>query len=151
MSPSRNEEHFYGRHSVAAPAVSSTDSRIFEIADIALHQLLTRSPWSNLYLTVACRGSTRVLMNFETLAIEIDVPIARLVLNRPDRLNAINSTMLRELTEAARWFDSLPDVRVVIFSGAGRAFCAGVDLKDSSRSGADHSWLSLRSVAGGCL
>jgi enoyl-CoA hydratase/carnithine racemase len=83
-------------------------------------------------------------MNFATLTVEVDGPIARLVLNRPDRLNAINSTMLRELTEAARWFGSLPDVRVVIFSGAGRAFCAGVDLKDSRGTDADHSWLALR-------
>ena len=51
-------------------------------------------------------------MNFETLVVEVDGSIARLTLNRPDRLNAMNSTMLRELAEAARWFDTQPDVRV---------------------------------------
>lgn len=53
-------------------------------------------------------------MNFETLNLEVCGPIGRLTLNRPERLNAMNSTMLRELAEAARWFDTQPDVRVVI-------------------------------------
>ena len=41
-------------------------------------------------------------MNFETLVVEVSGPIARLTLNRPERLNAMNPTMLRELAEAAR-------------------------------------------------
>ena len=82
-------------------------------------------------------------MDFETLNIEVTGPIARLTLNRPECLNAMNAIMLRELAEAARWFDSQRDVRVVIVSGAGRAFSAGADLKDSSRSEAD-GWLALR-------
>ena len=44
-------------------------------------------------------------MNFKTLKVEIDGPLGRLTLNRPERLNAMNATMLRELVEAARWFD----------------------------------------------
>ena len=85
-------------------------------------------------------------MNFETLAIEVSGQIGRLTLNRPERLNAMNSTMLCELAEAARWFDTKPDVRVVIVRGAGRAFSAGADLKDSSRSDAD-GWLARRDAA----
>lgn len=85
-------------------------------------------------------------MNFETPAIEVSGRIGRLTLNRPERLNAMNSTMLRELAEAARWFDTKPDVRVVIVRGAGRAFSAGADLKDSSRSEAD-GWLARREAA----
>jgi enoyl-CoA hydratase/carnithine racemase len=86
-------------------------------------------------------------MNFETLAVEVSGRIGRLTLNRPERLNAMNSTMLRELAEAARWFGTQPDVRVVIVSGAGRAFSAGADLKDSSRREADGSWLDRRAAA----
>jgi enoyl-CoA hydratase len=82
-------------------------------------------------------------MNFETLNIDSNGPIGHLTLNRPQQLNAMNSTMLRELAEAARWFDTQPEVRVVIVRGAGRAFCAGVDLKDSSRTDADGAWLTL--------
>jgi len=85
-------------------------------------------------------------MNFETLAIEVSGQIGRLTLNRPERLNAMNSTMLCELAEAARWFDTKPDVRVVIVRGAGRAFSAGADLKNSSRSEAD-GWLARRDAA----
>ena len=85
-------------------------------------------------------------MNFETLSIEVSGRIGRLTLNRPEQLNAMNSTMLRELAEAARWFDTRPDVRVVIVRGAGRAFSAGADLKDSSRNEAD-GWLARRAAA----
>jgi len=85
-------------------------------------------------------------MDFETLNIEVNGPIGRLTMNRPERLNAMNATMLRELAEAARWFDSERDVRVVIVRGAGRAFSAGADLKDSSRSEAD-GWLARREAA----
>jgi enoyl-CoA hydratase/carnithine racemase len=86
-------------------------------------------------------------MNFETLALEVNGPIGRLVLNRPERLNAMSSTMLWELVEAARWFDSRPEVRVVILAGAGRAFCAGVDLKEASRTQAEASWPAQREAA----
>jgi len=85
-------------------------------------------------------------MDFETLDIEVNGSIARLTLNRPERLNAMNATMLRELAEAARWFDGQRDVRVVIVRGAGRAFSAGADLKDTSRSEAD-DWLARREAA----
>jgi 1,4-dihydroxy-2-naphthoyl-CoA synthase len=60
---------------------------------------------------------------FETIKVEIDGAVGRLTLNRPERLNAIGATMLGELAEAARWFDTHHDLRVVIVSGAGRAFC----------------------------
>jgi enoyl-CoA hydratase/carnithine racemase len=63
----------------------------------------------------------------------------------------MNATMLRELAAAAYWFDQQEDLRVVIISGTGRAFCAGADLFESpttdllSESG--KSWLSRREVA----
>lgn len=60
----------------------------------------------------------------------IENGISRIRLNRPERLNAFNWTLIRELhnniTEAVRE----PSVRVIIFSGEGRAFSAGADLKD---------------------
>jgi len=85
---------------------------------------------------------------FQTIRVEADDNgLGRLILNRPDRLNAIGATMLRELAEAARWFDSHRELRVVIISGAGRAFCAGADLQDMPRSDPQsQSWLYRREV-----
>jgi enoyl-CoA hydratase/carnithine racemase len=68
---------------------------------------------------------------FDTLqVIEADDDIALVTLNRPERLNAITSTMIAELEEIVRAVDLDPDLRVVIVTGAGRGFCAGLDLQD---------------------
>jgi len=64
----------------------------------------------------------------ETVKIEVEGSLGRLILNRPARLNAINAQIELDITQAARWFDSVESVRVVIVSGAGRAFSAGADL-----------------------
>jgi enoyl-CoA hydratase/carnithine racemase len=58
-----------------------------------------------------------------------DDGIATITLNRPDRLNAINSEIGQELIKVLDEVDADPDVRAVILTGAGRAFCAGADLK----------------------
>lgn len=66
---------------------------------------------------------------FETLRAEIDGSLGRLTLDRPKKLNPLSTTALTELAAAARWFDEQPGVKVVIVSGAGRAFSAGADLE----------------------
>ena len=86
-------------------------------------------------------------MDFKTLRIEVSGSIGRLTLNRPDKLNAMNSAMLLEVSEAAHWFDSQTEVRVVIVRGAGRAFSAGADLKDTSRSNTEVPWQARRAAA----
>jgi len=65
---------------------------------------------------------------FSTLAVRIDGAVHHLTLNRPEQLNAIDMTMAGELLEyfGALQFDT--DVRVVVLRGAGRHFCAGLDL-----------------------
>jgi enoyl-CoA hydratase/carnithine racemase len=65
---------------------------------------------------------------FETLEVNAQGPIGTLWLNRPERLNALSTTVLNELALAARWFDEQSEVRVVIVGGRGRAFSAGADL-----------------------
>lgn len=67
--------------------------------------------------------------SFETIRVEKDGSLGFLTLARPERLNAVDGTMLRELAVAARWFDRQSEVDVVILRGEGRAFCAGADLK----------------------
>ena len=55
-------------------------------------------------------------------------PIAYLTLNRPEKLNAINPDMLKELTESLGAASGDPDVRVIVLKGEGQAFCVGFDL-----------------------
>ena len=81
------------------------------------------------------RDSSERDTTFETLAIDVEGELGFLTLNRPDRLNAMSSTMLVELVEAASWFDRHLDVRVVIVRGAGRAFSAGADIKAAAGTG----------------
>jgi enoyl-CoA hydratase/carnithine racemase len=59
-----------------------------------------------------------------------DGPVARLVLNAPDRLNALSDAMLAALGAALTGLRDDPRIRVVILAGAGRAFCAGHDLRE---------------------
>jgi len=81
-------------------------------------------------ITSVC-AYARVVPAFETLAVTVDGPVATLMLNRPDRLNALSRLLLREIVLACRWFDEeAPDVKVVVVRGAGRAFSAGFDLAD---------------------
>jgi enoyl-CoA hydratase len=61
---------------------------------------------------------------------------AYLTLNRPERLNAINDELAREIPLAVERADQDPDVHVIILQGAGRAFCSGYDLKEYAEEGA---------------
>lgn len=65
---------------------------------------------------------------YSSLALGFEQGIAEIRLNRPDKSNAINDAMWQELRQACAWADATPAVRVVILSGAGRNFCAGIDL-----------------------
>ncbi len=65
---------------------------------------------------------------FETIDYGVDNGIATITLNRPDRMNAFTRQMMRELIAAFDQSDADDDVRAVIVTGAGRAFCAGADL-----------------------
>lgn len=75
---------------------------------------------------------------FETLTLDIDVRgTARLNLNRPDKHNALNSAMIRELRVAAAALATDDSVRLVVLSGSGKSFCAGGDIgwfKDNATS-----------------
>jgi enoyl-CoA hydratase/carnithine racemase len=58
--------------------------------------------------------------------------IARITLNRPERMNAISISMLEELGKAIVDADDDADVRVIVVTGEGRGFCSGLDLKDAA-------------------
>ncbi len=67
-------------------------------------------------------------MHYETIELSLDGPVACLTLNRPDKLNAINATMLDELNQALDQIEQDENVLAVVLAGNGRAFCAGFDL-----------------------
>ncbi|HET9340861.1 MAG TPA: 2-(1,2-epoxy-1,2-dihydrophenyl)acetyl-CoA isomerase PaaG [Casimicrobiaceae bacterium] len=69
-------------------------------------------------------------MSFHHILYTIDSGIARLTLNRPDRLNSFNDAMHGEVREALAALRGDPSVRVLLLTGAGRGFCAGQDLSD---------------------
>ena len=69
---------------------------------------------------------------YDDLLYEKEGHLATITLNRPERLNAISGPMLRSFSHALVECDRDPDVRAVIITGAGRGFCAGLDLKDFS-------------------
>jgi enoyl-CoA hydratase/carnithine racemase len=64
---------------------------------------------------------------------EQDGHVATLTLNRPDRMNTISGPMLQELSRLLIKADADRSVRVIILTGTGRAFCAGLDLQDASQ------------------
>lgn len=68
------------------------------------------------------------LVDYETLLVELDGGVATLTLNRPDRMNAFNHEMSSELAGAFAALDRADEVRAIVVTGAGRAFCAGVDI-----------------------
>lgn len=69
-------------------------------------------------------------MNFENIKFEVADGIARLTLNRPDKLNSFTSEMHAELRVALDSIQNDASVRVLVLTGAGRAFSAGQDLAD---------------------
>ena len=76
-------------------------------------------------------------MNYKTIQVQTDGPVATIQLNRPERMNAVNEEMYAEIQEVLGRFRNDPDVRCLIFTGsvlerdgiAKQAFCAGADLK----------------------
>jgi enoyl-CoA hydratase/carnithine racemase len=66
------------------------------------------------------------------LLVEKQGPVATLTLNRPERLNAISGPMLEALSENLLSCNADPGVRAIVITGAGRGFCAGLDLQDAT-------------------
>src|SRR5436309_7082199 len=78
------------------------------------------------------------MRDFGAILTERNGAIALIRLNRPEKHNAINSVMSRELIEALDAFEADDDVRVIILTGAGeKAFCAGADMGEAIGRGSD--------------
>lgn len=84
-------------------------------------------------------------MQFFDIEVKVDGPRGDIKLNRPAKLNPLSTTILNELVSAARYFDTLRDVKVVVVAGNGRAFSAGADL--ASFAATDTSATAARDAA----
>jgi 2-(1,2-epoxy-1,2-dihydrophenyl)acetyl-CoA isomerase len=79
-------------------------------------------------------------MTYDTLLFEKREGVAKVTLNRPDKLNALDSHLIRDLRAAAAAIDTDKEIRAVLLTGAGRGFSSGADLarddfvEDASRS-----------------
>lgn len=69
------------------------------------------------------------------MLVRVEDAVATVVLNRPERGNATNAVMLRELARALRECDAADDVRAIVLTGAGRSFCVGADLGSDGNAG----------------
>lgn len=76
-------------------------------------------------------------MTYKTLKFEQDKNLAIITLNRPDEMNAMDLTMSEELLDTAFKCDTDRKIRGVVFTGAGKMFCAGGDLKSFLAEGDD--------------
>ena len=72
-------------------------------------------------------------MAYETLLTQLENRVLTVTLNRPDRLNALNAQMAKDLIAVMDEVDENDEVRAVVFTGAGRGFCAGADLGSGAR------------------
>lgn len=77
-------------------------------------------------------------MDYQTILWEVTDGVLTVTLNRPEVLNAVNDRMAEELLDALRRAAREPEVRAVVLTGAGRAFCSGQDLRE--RSGGEFSY-----------
>jgi enoyl-CoA hydratase/carnithine racemase len=92
-------------------------------------------------------------MTYQSILYEVETNVLTITLNRPDRLNAFNGVMLKELLDALDKADGDDDIRAIIVTGAGRGFCAGADLAaggDSFKS-ADSGKSAVHRDGGGLL
>ena len=70
-------------------------------------------------------------MEFETVIYEVKEQIAKVTMNRPDKMNALNQALWDDVNAALQYADNDPEVRVIILAGSGKAFSSGWDIKES--------------------
>ena len=71
-------------------------------------------------------------MQYEILLTELADGVMTVTLNRPDKLNAFNTAMSRDLIDFFQRVNAMDEVRAIVVTGAGRAFCAGADISGGS-------------------
>jgi len=90
-------------------------------------------------------------MVYKTVMLEKKDEIAILTLNRPDKLNAVNMEMRSEILDILNNLEKNSEVRVLIVTGAGRAFCAGADINEFAEAAKDSELTTAASTKGTIL
>lgn len=80
----------------------------------------------------------------QDVKVEYDQQIARLVLNRPKQLNALNDDIRRVIATTLNELMERPDIRLLVISGTGKSFCSGADLKTTSYPKVEGDWSTRR-------
>ena len=78
------------------------------------------------------------------IKVEYDGAIARLILDRPKQLNALNDDIRKVIAATLNELMERPDIRLLVFSGEGKSFCAGADLKTTSYPRVEGDWSTRR-------
>jgi enoyl-CoA hydratase/carnithine racemase len=81
-------------------------------------------------------------LELETMRCEVDGALGRLRLNRPQALNAANWAWVQDLVTATNYLAQRTEMRVVIVSGEGRAFCSGLDTKELAKGNLTVDWFA---------
>ena len=76
----------------------------------------------------------------QTVEVKVEPPIGWVYLNRPEKLNAINEQMMDELRQALTELENNRDVRVIVITGKGKAFCAGADITQFTQLNGYTAW-----------
>lgn len=79
-------------------------------------------------------GPRETKLDYETILYDVEDGILTITLNRPDKLNAFNEKMRYEMIDACDRADADDSIKVIIVTGAGRAFCAGADLSSGGNT-----------------
>lgn len=75
------------------------------------------------------------MTDYATIIVETRGRVGWITLNRPEALNALNSTLIREIVTAGHDFDADPDIGAIVLTGSERAFAAGADIKEMADKG----------------
>lgn len=86
------------------------------------------------------------MMSYETILLDRQGPVSVIRLNRPDRLNAFGGPMREEILEAIEAIRADESVRVLVFTGEGRGFCAGGDIENLKRLRVEGDEAGFRAV-----
>lgn len=88
-----------------------------------------------------------MLANYETVLVDVEDEVAWVTLNRPDKRNAVSPKLSGEMINVFRTIDADPHVRVVVLTGAGTSFCAGMDIKELFTEHAENPQAMARGLA----